>query len=270
MPPNRSRLTSQLLGILLTKLVLVPAILCVFSAQPVMAQKKAPDGAKIYLLSGGARQHHGYRDQAFYLSSLLEDTGRYQVTIGEDAAILESPAMKKYDILIVLADRRDDEFKFTPEQQKALFELVRSGLGYVSIHGGDNAAKDWDPEFKKMLGGVFSHFGLPDGKRYTGEMMVKIADTSSPITAGLKDFSLKDELYYDMQMEPDVQPLATVEYKGTPWPVAWTRVYGKGRVFHTPLGHRGFGPGKDDPLQNPGLAKLIVQGIDWIAEAKAK
>jgi len=32
------------------------------------AQKKAPGGVKVYLLSGGQRQHHGYRDQAFYLS----------------------------------------------------------------------------------------------------------------------------------------------------------------------------------------------------------
>jgi type 1 glutamine amidotransferase len=235
-----------------------------------MAQKKAPKGAKVYLLSGGQRQHHGYRDQAFYLSGLLEDTGRYEVTIGEDAAMLESPAIQKYDVLIVLADRRDNEFKFTPSQQKALFDLVRSGCGYVSIHGGDNAAKDWDPEFKKMLGGVFSHFGLPDGKKYLGKLTVKIADTSNPITSGLKDFTHTDEFYYNLQMEPDVQPLATIEYEGTEWPVAWTRTYGKGRVFHTPLGHRSFGPGKDDPLRNPSLARLIVQGIDWIAEGHEK
>ena len=234
------------------------------STTPAVAQKKAPQGAKVYLLSGGQRQHHGYRDQAFYLSNLLEDTGRFEVTIGEDAAILETPAIRKYDAIIALTDRRDDEFKFTASQQKALLDLVRTGTGIVSIHGADNSAKDWDPELKKMLGGVFSHIGLPDGKRYTGEMTVKIADPSSPIAAGLKDFQLKDELYYDMQMEPDVKPIATVDYKGTAWPAAWTRMYGKGRVFHTPLGHRSFGPGKDDPLRNPSLGKLITQGLDWV------
>ena len=56
------------------------------------AQKKAPSGAKVLLLTGGQRQHHGYRDQALYLAEALEDTGRYEVTIGEDAAILETPA----------------------------------------------------------------------------------------------------------------------------------------------------------------------------------
>jgi len=80
-------------------------------APAALAQKKAPAGAKVYLLSGGQRQHHGYRDQAFYLAEALENTGRYEVTIGEDAAILETPALRKYALLIANADRRDPEFK---------------------------------------------------------------------------------------------------------------------------------------------------------------
>ncbi len=102
---------------------------------PAVAQKKAPNGAKILFLTGGQRQHHGYRDQALYLSHALEDTGRYEVTIVEDAAILLTPAMAKYDLVIVNADRRDPEFKFTREQQEALLDWVKSGHGYVSIHG---------------------------------------------------------------------------------------------------------------------------------------
>src|SRR3954454_15864161 len=96
-------------------------------APAARAQKKAPNGAKVLLLTGGARQHHGYRDQAFYLANALEDTGRYEVTLAEDAAILETPALGKYDLIIVNADRRDDEFKFTKAQQEAIFRHVKSG-----------------------------------------------------------------------------------------------------------------------------------------------
>jgi len=241
------------------------ALSCLLPAQPAWAQKRAPRGARVFLLSGGARQHHGYRDQALYLSSALEDTGRFQVTMGEEAAVLETPAMKKYDILIVAADRRDDEFKFTPGQQRAIFDYVRSGHGYISIHGADNAAKDWLPEWKEMLGGVFSHYGLPDGRTKKGTFTVKIVDTSSPVTRGISDFTLKDELYYHMQLAADVHPLAVIEYQGDTCPVAWTRTYGRGRVFHTNLGHRDFGPGKDDPLRNPNLTRLLIQAADWVA-----
>ncbi|MDB5352944.1 MAG: hypothetical protein JWN86_4191 [Planctomycetota bacterium] len=228
------------------------------------AQKKNPNGTPVLLLTGGQREHHGYRDQAFYLASLLEDTGRYRVTVCEDAAILETPAMSRYAILIVNADRRDPEFKFSESQQKALLAFVKGGKGYVSIHGADNAAPDWLPEWREMLGGVYSHQGLPDGKFRKGSYTIKIANTSSPVTEGLADFELKDELYYHLQMQPGVEPLATANFEGTDWPVAWTRSYGKGKVFHTPLGHRDFGPDKDDPLRNPSLGKLVVQGIDWV------
>jgi type 1 glutamine amidotransferase len=244
-------------------ILILSVMLACCPAHPAVAQKKVPTGAKVLLLSGGQRAHHGYRDQALYLSAALENTGRFQVTISEDAAILVTPSMKKYDLIIMGADRRDDEFKLTLSQQTAIFDLVRSGLGYVSIHGADNAAKDWLPEWKEMLGGIFSHVGLPDGKTKKGEFTVKIADTDSPITQGLKDFELKDELYYQMQLQSDVHPLATIEYQGVAWPVAWTRGFGKGRVFHTNLGHRDFGPGKDDPLRNPSLERLIIQGADW-------
>jgi type 1 glutamine amidotransferase len=205
-----------------------------------------------------------------YLSGALENTGRFQVTICEDAAILETPSMTKYDVLIVNADRRDDEFKFSTSQQEAIFNYVRSGHGYVSIHGADNAAKDWLPEWKDMLGGVFSHVGLPDGKVRKGTYIVKITDPTSSITQGLGDFELRDELYYQVQMMPDVKPLATIEFQGVNWPVAWTRTFGKGRVFHTVLGHRDFGPEKDDPLRNPNLGRLIVQGADWVADGRSR
>jgi type 1 glutamine amidotransferase len=241
-------------------------ILAGLGASPASAQKKAPDGAKVLLLSGGQRQHHGYRDQAFYLSNVLEDTGRYEVTINEDAALLETPALAKYDLIVAIADRRDPEFKLTQSQQKALFDYVRGGGGYVSIHGADNAPADWDPEFRKMLGAVFSHFGLPDGKVRRGEFTVRVVDPTSPVTAGLSDFPVKDELYYHLQIEPDVKPLAVVDFEGVAWPVAWTRTYGEGRVFHTVFGHRDFGPDKPDPLRDPNFGRLVLQGIDWVAE----
>ena len=230
-----------------------------------LAQRKVPDGTKVLLLTGGEREHHGYREQALYLARLLEDTRRYQVTLAEDAAILETPALLKYDLVLMNADRRDPEHMLTPAQANALFDFVRSGRAYVSIHGADNTPKDALPEWKPFLGGIYSHVGQPDGKAILGRYTVKIADKSSPVAKGLDDFELADELYSNMQMLPDVKPVATIDYKGTTWPVAWTWNYGQGKVFHTSLGHRRYGPNQPDPLANPDLAKLVLQGIDWAA-----
>lgn len=236
-----------------------------------IAQKKNPDGTKVLLLSGGQREHHGYRDQALYLAKLLEDTGRHEVTICEEAAILETPALAKYDVLIATADRRDAGSHLSDQQMEALFKFVDSGRGYVSIHGADNTPADLTDEqtrkWKALLGGIYSHKGLPDGKAFKGTYDLHIADTSHPITRGLSDFRIRDELYTNKQMLPEVKPLITIEYKGTVWPVAWAWRYGAGRVFHTSLGHRGWKETDElDPIRDPNESKLIVQGVDWVAE----
>jgi type 1 glutamine amidotransferase len=178
--------------------------------------------------------------------------------------------MSKYSVLIVHVDRRDPEFKFTTEQQQALLDFVRSGKGYISIHGGDNAAPDWLPEWRDMLGGVFSHIGLPDSKTKKGDFLVEIVQKTHPVTAGLDDFPLKDELYYKLQMRDNITPLAVVHHEGQEWPVAWVRDFGSGRVFHTVFGHRDFGPDKHDPLNTPQFMKLVIQGVDYVSEPHRK
>ena len=242
---------------------------CLPWAETANAQLRNPEGVPILVLSGGQRQHHGYREQASYLSKTLEDTGRYRVTIVEDAGVLESEGLGKYRAIILLADRRDPEFKLTEKQQRLLCEFVasRKNGGFVTIHGGDNAAADWLPEMRAMFGGVFSHDtrgGRPDGKTRKGDYRVKVAGSSHPICAGITDFDLRDELYYHVQFEKPVEPLLTIAHEGTDWPVAWTNEYGDGRVFHTVLGHRDFGADKHDPVRDPNVTRLLVQGLDWV------
>ena len=223
-------------------------------ASPARAQKKSPGGVKIYLLSGGQRQHHGYRDQAFYLAELLENTGRFEVTLGEDAAILETPAIRKYALIIANADRRDPEFKYTKAQQQCCWSMSAPEAAMSRSTPPTTRPPTGCRSGSRCSAAYISHVGLPDGKYRKGSYVVKIVDKSSPITQGITDFPLKDELYYNVQMQPGVEPLATVEHDGTAWPVAWTRTFGSGRVFHLVLGHRDFGPGqgRSRPQPQPG------------------
>src|SRR5260370_8059010 len=98
------------------------------------AQQKVEGGAKVLMLSGGQRNHHGYRRQAYLLQKLLEDTKLLQVTVSEDAAILETPALAKYDLIVAMADRRDPEFRFTAGQQKALIQFRPDATPGFDLH----------------------------------------------------------------------------------------------------------------------------------------
>ena len=249
------------------------ALLLLAVSVPCSAQLKNPQGVPVLLLSGGQREHHGYRDQANALAKALEQTGQFRVTIAEDAAILETEALNKYKGLIVLTDRRDPEFKFTLAQQQAMLHFVHDqGGGFVTIHGGDNAAPDWTLDLRVMYGGVFSHDTSrrgPDSKTRKGDYRVHIKTPENPVCQGISDFDLKDELYYKLQEEPGNTILASITLDNEERPVAWVRTHGKGRVFHTVFGHRDFGPDKHDPLQTPELLKLVTRGLAWATSGPA-
>ena len=119
-----------------------------------------------------------------------------------------------------------------------------------------------------MLGGVFSHFGLPDAKTRKGHFTVKIVDTSSPITQGITDFPIDDELYYQLQLMPDVQPPGHHRIPGH-------RLAGRvdphlrqgPRVPHDD-GPPRLRPEQEGPLQDPNLSRLVVQGVEWVAAGR--
>ena len=241
-------------------------ILSCWLADPALAQKKVPDGAKVFLLSGGQRQHHGYREQALYLAGTLENTGRFQVTIGEDAAVLETPAFRKYDLVIVTADRRDPEFKFTRDQQEAIFDFVRSGPRLCL-----------DPRRRQRPAGLAARMERNARRHLLTRRQTRRQGAQGNLYRqdrrhGEPDYRKGSKI---SRSRTSCTPTCRCSPTSGRWPRSSTRAssgrwrgpprLGKGRVFHTSLGHRDFGPDKDDPLRNPNLNKLIIQGVDWVA-----
>ncbi len=246
-----------------SRLFLLVGLVVVLIPHAHITAQIANGGKKILILSGGQRNHHAYRDQTHYLQRLLEQTGKFEVTIVEDAAILATDALNKYDAIIAMADRRDPEHRLTRQQQEALLKFVRNGKGFVSIHGFCCAQRDWVQGMRELLGGVLAHFGKPDTRVRWGDYVVHIAK-EHPVVRGLTDFKLRDELYYYLQTTGDLDAVATVEYEGKHWPVAWVRKYGNGRVFVTTLGHKSLRRQQEDPLQHPSLSRMIVQAVEWV------
>ena len=255
----------------LTRRISTVIVCALFAGTPLLivsmtfAQKKVPAGVKVLLISGGERQHHGWRRQAQYLQQVLEDSGKFQVTITEEAAVLETDALGKYDVIVLTADRRDDEHKLSDRQQQALLHAAAGGKGVVSLHGFCCAASDWNPAMREMLGGVLSHVGQPDTKVKVGKYTIHNAKPDHPIMSGIRDFDHEDELYYYLQTVGELDALATVRHEDKDWPIAWTRTYGKGRVFVTVFGHSRWEPGSKDPQENPPFRQMIVQAIAWAA-----
>ena len=128
----------------------------------------------------------------------------------------------------------------TGEQAGGLLKAVRSGVGIGGWHGGMGDSFREHTEYQFMVGGQWVQH--PGGEV---EYEVNIINHDDPITKGIPDFKMKSEQYY-LHTDPSNEVLATTVFRGTediPWiqgcvmPVIWKRVYGKGRVFYTSLGH---------------------------------
>ena len=96
---------------------------------------------------------------------------------------------------------------------------------------------------------------------------VKIVDDEQPDHAGIERLSLlKDELYYHIQMQPDVQATCHNRVsRGSTGRSPGQEPSAKAACSTPPLGHRDFGPDKDDPLRDPNLGRLVIQGVEWVS-----
>jgi type 1 glutamine amidotransferase len=92
---------------------------------------------------------------------------------------------------------------------------------------------------------------------------VHIVDHADPVTAGLDHFAMHSEQYY-MHVDPSNHVLATTtfEFNGCTMPVAWKRMFEKGRVFYSSLGHVA------SDLDVPEALTIITRGMLWAAEGR--
>ncbi|WP_409342497.1 ThuA domain-containing protein [Paenibacillus sp. MBLB4367] len=147
-------------------------------------------------------------------------------------------------------------------------EAVQAGVGIAGCHGGmcDSFRSNVDWQF--MTGGQWVAHPGNDGVEY----VVNVKNSSSPILAGMNDFTVKSEQYY-MHVDPAVEVLATTRFpiaegphslnKAVDMPVVWTKRWGVGRVFYCSLGH------KADIVAMPEMKLIMRRGFLWSAEGKA-
>ena len=143
-------------------------------------------------------------------------------------------------------------------QSQNLLAAVREGVALGGTHGGMGDAFRGNIDYEWMVGGHFV------GHPHVGDYEVCVTDAASPITQGLPSrFDYRSEQYY-MMTDPGAHVLAdtlyTHEGQQVRMPVAWTKMWGKGRVFYSSLGHA---PGEFSDF--PAALTLTVRGLLWAA-----
>jgi type 1 glutamine amidotransferase len=219
------------------------------------AESPLPAKARILIVTG-VDTAHDWKKTAPVVRASLERDPRIEARVVEDPEFLASPRLADYDA-VLLEFMNPQPLKHQAQAEANLSAFVRGGKGLVVLHFACGALSDW-PEFASLAGKVWDRKTTHDPR---GPFTVKIVNREHPITRGMKDFQADDELYFCLVGERPVELLAVARSKvtGTDQPMAFAFEYGKGRVFHTPLGHDG------KAIQMPGVEKLLQRGCLWAA-----
>ncbi len=230
------------------------------------------DKLSVLLLTGA--NNHDWKRSAPFFKTVLEKSGRFAVTLSEDpsAALADAGALRRHHLFLI--DYNGPAW--STQAQENFLTAVRSGTGVVAVHAANNSFPDWT-EYANLIGLMWrkesSH-----GEFH--EFEVKIADHTHPITAGVADFRITDELYHRLVPIPgvDLKILAhgwsDLKRGGTGrWePVMTVTQYGQGRVFYQALGHLWAGVPKDGyigctfiALENAGFQQTLLRGCEWAA-----
>lgn len=214
------------------------------------------------------------------LRELGEEHG-FAITHTKDGSVFTPENLAKYDAFLFFTTGnltqpgKDKMPPMTEAGRDAFYEAIKQGKGYVGFHAasdtlhspGDrfvNNGDDADP-YIKLIGGEF----IRHGKQQKAKVLC--VDSKFPGLGDCKDsFELLEEWYSFKNLSKDNHVLLALAtwtlnntgpgnsvYRRAPYPVTWTRMHGKGRVFYTALGHR------EDVWTNPRFQNLIVGGIQW-------
>ena len=224
-----------------------------------LAASSGQPGTAVLVITGG----HAFEAEPFF--RLFRDNAAVTFTAAEhgtdSATAWERDDLARFDVVVLY----DMPRSITPAQQARMRSLFERGTGLVVLHHALVSFQDW-PDYERIIGGRYpeppkGQPAISDKVGYEHDVMVPITilDAAHPITAGLKDFTIRDEIYWGFRVGGDVHPLLGTTHPRAGKPLMWTRTEGKSRVVFLQLGH------DHHAFENPNFRELMARSIRWAA-----
>ena len=201
------------------------------------------------------------RESALWDTTMRNDTELLtKKTLGNNAKNLD------YFDLIIFASTTGELDMDDAQKADMLSFIKEDGKGFVGIHAALDTNYKW-PEYGEMIGGWFDQHPW-----MTFSAPILNEDPDFPATRHFpKSFIKYDEIYQPKEWSRDkVNVLLSLDpnrldYNNNPrvhrmdhdFPVAWSKMYGKGRVFYSTLGHT------EEAFDDPDVRKMYFEAIRW-------
>ena len=180
---------------------------------------------------------------------------------------LKFPTGEQLDQTDVVVIYAADGMRITGPDRVNFEKFLQRGGGVVVIHDGV-VSGDQNEWCKSIIGGAWiwpkDNPGKTGTKWLEGQVGVFFVDGTHPISRGLSNFDWKDEIYYDLDMAPDVFVLATSFHDiNIILPQLWTyeKTLAGGsapyRAFVSIPGH------EFTSFEAPQYRAILLRGIAW-------
>jgi type 1 glutamine amidotransferase len=257
------------------KKVVFPALLLSLAlALPLGSQTPQPTRKRVLAWADTttAYQHDSISHALATIERLGRESGAFDTYIRTDSQLITkqpiaAPArntrnLNYFDAIFFIGTGDN----LNPQQKRDLLSFIHDdGKGFVGAHTGDDAFFEW-PEFAEMIGGWFDNH--PWGQFDAPNI---VEDPSFPAMKGFPlRFTIHDEIYEHKNFDrAKVRVLASLDSSKLDYtqpnihradhdfPVAWAKMYGKGRVFYSTFGH------SDEAWDNLMVQKMYLEAVRW-------
>jgi len=201
-----------------------------------------------------------------------KESGLWDTTLRTDTELLTKKDLKNnaknlnyFDVLIFASTT--GELDLDAGQKEDMLSFIKEdGKGFVGIHAALDTNYNW-PEYGEMIGGWFDQhpwmtFNAPilnedpnfPAVRHFPGAFVKYDEIYQP-----KAWS-RDKVNVLLSLDPaklNYDNNSRIHRADHDFSVAWSKMYGKGRVFYSTLGHT------EEAWQDPDIRKMYFEAIKW-------
>ena len=218
-------------------------------------------------------EHDSISDAMVAIYEMGRESGLWDATLRTDTELItkkdlggrNTKNLDYYDALVFVSTT--GELDLDDSQKKDMLSFIKDdGKGFVGVHAALDTNYKW-PEYGEMIGGWFDQH--PWG---TFNAPILNEDPSFPAVRHFpKAFVKYDEIYQAKEWSRDkVNVLLSldphklnydnprVHRNDHDFAVAWSKMYGKGRVFYSTLGHT------PESWSDPDIRKMYFEAIKWV------
>ena len=240
-------------------------VLSLYSILSFATETIAADKIRVLILTG--KNNHNWKKTTPLIEKILTESDLFEVSTTVPPKGLDAENLKNYDVIVSnwnsFGRGSAKAEKWGDGPKKAYLDFVANGKGHVTIHaGGCSFYKGW-AEYWNVTQVYWKMGKTRHGPQH--RFNVSVVKKDHPITSGMEDFEIVDEMWEQPGIVEGVTVLTTSKSTKKKNAIHTSTVvskYGKGRCFATTLGHGVKNMAFD------GFKQLLIRGTQWAATGK--